>query len=97
MQAHVSVIGIAWFQPESWARLKKIADDRANLADSYDEWKKKANSTLGDIRAAGKIAKRVNVDIDELLRWCKAQNKPVNSAARAQFVSEKLSDRSNKA
>ena len=96
MQDPVSIIGIAWFQPESWERLKKIADDRAHLADSYDEWKKKANSTLGEIRAAGNIAKRVNVDIDELLRWCKAQKKQVNSAARAQFVSEKLSDKSNK-
>ena len=96
MQDHEIVIGIAWFQPECWVRLKKIADDRANLDDSYDEWKKNANTAISDIRAAGKIVKRVNVDIDELLHWCKAQNMPVNSSSRAHYVSEKLSVKANK-
>ena len=96
MQDNEIVIGIAWFQPESWERLKKIADDRADLDDSYDEWKKNANAALTDIRATGKIVKRVNVDIDELLSWCKAQNKPVSSASRAQFVSGKLRAKPNK-
>jgi len=90
MQDNQIVVGIAWFQPESWERLKVIADDRADLDDSYDEWKKNANTAISDIRATGKVVKRVNVDIDELLRWCQTQNKPVNSAARAHFVSERL-------
>ncbi|MAD73210.1 MAG: hypothetical protein CML20_00120 [Rheinheimera sp.] len=96
MQDNQIVIGIAWFQPDSWKRLKRIADDRADLDDSYDEWKKNANAALTDIRATGKIVKRVNVDIDELLSWCKAESKPVNSASRAQFVSGKLRVKPNK-
>jgi hypothetical protein len=29
VQDNEILIGVAWFQPESWERLKKIADDRA--------------------------------------------------------------------
>lgn len=90
------VIGVAWYQREHWDRLKRIADDSADLDESYDEWKKNANSGINEIRSAGKTAQRVNVDIDELISWCAENNKSLNSAARAQFVSEKLRARFDK-
>ncbi|MDR7120681.1 hypothetical protein [Rheinheimera soli] len=96
MQNDQVVVGIAWYQREHWERLKQIADDSAAMDDSYDEWKKNANAGMHQIRLTDKTALRVNVDIDELLKWCAEHHKPMNSAARAEFVSEKLRARFDK-
>ena len=32
------VVGIAWWRPQDWNRLREISDDRQNLEDSHREW-----------------------------------------------------------
>ena len=33
---------------------------------------------------------KVEVDVEELLEWCRQQGRPVDAAARAEFAAEKL-------
>ena len=44
-----------------------------------------------DLRRAGVNPKRVDVDIEELAKWCAAQNRPLDGSARATYVSHQLS------
>jgi hypothetical protein len=40
--------------------------------------------------AAGVRVRRVDVDLDELVRWCRHEGRPIDSAARAAFAAERL-------
>jgi len=85
-----SVTGVAWYRREDWSRLREIASDRTNLDDSYEAWLAGAQKTLPDLAVAGVAARRVSVDIEALVRWCRAEGRPVDSAARAAFVADQL-------
>ena len=85
-----SVTGVAWYRREDWSRLREIASDRTNLDDSYEAWLAGAQKTLLDLAVAGVAARRVSVDVEALVRWCRAEGRPVNSAARAAFVADQL-------
>jgi len=85
-----SVTGVAWYRREDWSRLREIASDRTNLDDSYEAWLAGAQKTLLDLAIAGVAARRVSVDVEALVRWCRAEGRPVNSAARAAFVADQL-------
>ena len=85
-----SVTGVAWYRREDWSRLREIASDRTNLDDSYEAWLAGAQKTLLGLAVAGVAARRVSVDVEALVRWCRAEGRPVNSAARAAFVADQL-------
>jgi len=85
-----AVTGVAWYRREDWSRLREIASDRANLDDSYEAWLAGAQKTLLELAVAGVAARRVNVDVDALVRRCRAERRPVDSAARAAFVADQL-------
>ena len=85
-----SVTGVAWYRREDWSRLREIASDRTNLDDSYEAGLAGAQKTLLDLAIAGVAARRVSVDIEALVRWCRAEGRPVDSAARAAFVADQL-------
>src|SRR3989442_10590462 len=85
-----SVTGVAWYRREDWSRLREIASDRTKLDDSYEAWLAGAQKTLLELAVAGVAAKRVNVDVEALVRWCRAEGRPVDSAARAAFVADQL-------
>ena len=93
-EVHVSgrdlVTGFAWYRREQWSRLRERASDRDKLDDSYDEWLAGAQKALLEMALAGVPARRVDVDVDALFRWCEAEGRSVDSAARAAFVAEEL-------
>ena len=84
------VAGFAWYRREQWARLRELASDRDKLDNSYDEWLAGAQKALLATALAGVSAKRVDVDVDALFRWCQAEGRSVDSAARAAFVAKEL-------
>jgi len=85
-----AVTGVAWYRREDWSRLREIASDRANLDDSYEAWLAGAQKTLLELAVAGVAARRVNVDVEALVRRCRAERRPVDSAARAASVADQL-------
>jgi hypothetical protein len=84
------VVGVAWYAPEQWERLREISADVHNLEDTYKEWKASAENALKTMSASGAVAYKVAVDVEELLKWCNSKNRPVDGAARSEFAWEKL-------
>jgi hypothetical protein len=80
------VTGCAWYRPEQWERLREISTDRDKLADTYEEWLETAERSLREMRTAGIYAEKVEIDVEALLAWCRAQGKEVNGEARAQYA-----------
>ena len=85
-----SVTGVAWYRREDWSRLREIASDRTKLDDTYEAWLAGAQKTLLELAVAGVAARRVNVDVENLVRWCRAEGRSVDSAGRAAFVADQL-------
>jgi hypothetical protein len=85
------VTGIAWYQRDQWTRLRELASDADKLEESYEDWLAGAQKALVQMSVVGVRAQRVDVDLDELARWCRTEGRPLDSAARAAFVASRLS------
>jgi|GEM_PF-317604 len=84
------VMGVAWYRPEQWERLREISEDREELETTYEDWKGSAERALREMRKAGMYPEKVDIDVEDLLRWCNEQNQPVDSSARVRYTAEKV-------
>lgn len=85
-----AVVGIAWYRRDQWPRLRALASDIDKLEGSYEDWLAGAQKAIVQMTVAGVRAERVDIDLDELVRWCRAESRPLDSAARAAFVASRL-------
>jgi hypothetical protein len=40
----------------------------------------------------GVLPRKVHIDVEELVAWCEARNRPVDGAARTMFVADKMEE-----
>jgi hypothetical protein len=83
-------VGVAWYRPEQWQRLREISVDRDELDDTYQEWVRNVEKVIKELNRNGIQCVKVTVEVEELLHWCQSQNIPVNGEARSRYVTEKL-------
>ena len=86
------VAGIAWFRANQWQLLRSLATDAEDLEETHEEWVKIAEKTIEDLARQGVLAQKVDVDVNELQAWCSAQNRPLDSSARAEYAAAHLRD-----
>jgi len=84
------VIGIAWYDPAQWTKLKQVAADAEQLEETREEWLRNVERTERKLTADGMVVRRVPIDVDALVAWCRGQNMPLDGAARAQYTSRML-------
>jgi hypothetical protein len=84
------VVGIAWYRRDQWARLREISLDADEIEATYDEWLECAWKRMSELRQHGCEAQRVDVDTEELLRWCTKKGVRVDAAARSEFAAERV-------
>jgi len=84
------VSGVAWYRAEQWPRLLEVSVDRSDLERTYDEWQAMATKGLAELARAGVWARKIDVDVDEMVEWCRTEGRPVDGAARAAFVALKV-------
>lgn len=84
------VLGVCWYTPREWERMKATATDPDRFEDSFSEWEAMANENLTLIRTAYPNAVKVFVAADDFHAWCFLRGKANDSDARAEFVSETL-------
>jgi hypothetical protein len=86
----VAVAGCAWYRAEQWERLLEISADRDKLEATYEEWVVNALESLQKMRQAGMRVEKMDVDVEELLAWCRARGLQVDGKARSQYAAEML-------
>ncbi|MGH9948955.1 MAG: hypothetical protein ACRD6X_17415 [Pyrinomonadaceae bacterium] len=87
--AQNAVIGVGWYRAEQWQRLLEISEDRNNLEETHEAWFAVAEKTIKTAELSPR-ARKVDIDVEDLLSWCNARGFDVNSTARAQYVADKL-------
>jgi hypothetical protein len=60
------VIGVAWYRPEQWQRIREISSDSDDLEDTYEEWLSSAEQNLKEINGPGLRLQKVDVDSEQL-------------------------------
>jgi hypothetical protein len=87
-----TILGVAWYTREQYERLLELANDRDNLEDTYEEWQATAEKMMVKLSKPGVLPRKVHIDVEELVAWCKAHNRPVDGAARTAFVADKVEE-----
>ena len=87
-------VGFAWYEEAQWLRLREIADDPGALDDSYQAWLGSAEQAVATLRRQGISVEKIPLDVEHVAEWCKREQRPFNSAARAAFVIDFLRKRS---
>jgi len=84
-------IGLPWYRPEDYQRIREMMADRHNLASTYESWLAAAenNETVG--REAGLQVSRILIEPEAFARWCAEKKVEPDSAARRDYVAEKNS------
>ena len=81
------VLGIGFYRSDQWPLLVKTATDSHLLEKTYDEWMEILDSSIEKIRANGLEPRLVEVDVEELLVFCKKEGLPNNASTRSRFIS----------
>lgn len=90
MPNEYSPVGIAWYRPEQWERLLEVSVDRSRLEDTHEEWETGAKETLRNLLVNGANAIRVDVDVENLVQWCKKNGRAVDGSGRAFYVADRI-------
>ena len=84
------IVGIAWYRSEQYGLLRALAADADLMANTYEEWLAGVTKTMDDLRQRGIVARRVDVDVRELVAWCQQRGRPLDGEARSIYAAEKL-------
>ncbi len=87
------VVGICWWSPEQWDRLKEISIDGEELDNTFAEWQRSVAHGMKTFRRKGVKVARIRVDLDELIAWCEEQKMPLDGKARAKYAHMKLTEK----
>ncbi len=79
-------LGVAWYKPEQWKRLREVCEDRDNIEDTFDEWQVNAEKGIRIMRSQGAIPQKVLFDVEEFLAWCSVKGLPHNGESRSEFT-----------
>jgi len=86
------LMGVSWYRPEQWERLREISADKEHFAMTYEESLVDSEKKIQDLEAQGIRPIKVEVDVEALLTWCTAQGLPVTPETRTKFMMNILRD-----
>ncbi len=91
-RSQLLIIGVTWYTEETWAQVKATATDPECFEASFKKWKAAAVKARSEFLRSGVRAVECQIVPKEFFAWCEQNGCENNSASRADFVSEKLSE-----
>jgi hypothetical protein len=81
------VIGIAWYKDElTYRKALAIFTDSRDMPATYEDWQAIVGKQLEELKGAGNIAIRADIDPETFIDWCNARGSIANSQGRTAFV-----------
>jgi len=81
------VVGIAWYKDEAtYRRALAIFTDPKDMPATYEDWQALVGREREEIKGAGNIALRVDIDPETFNDWCKAHGFLPDAQGRTAFV-----------
>lgn len=82
-------IKIAFYRKEDWKKLLEIIDDADSMHDSWNEWNKAFHKAKKEFISQGFEVLKIEVNLDELKKYCLIRGIRNDGKARSQFVQSK--------
>ena len=82
------MIAICFYTSDSFEELKRVADDKKTLSDTYADWVAEFSKTIAGLKDPGLDVVPVNINIEELCKWCKKNKLKNTSSGRSRYVAE---------
>lgn len=82
-------IKLAYYRKKDWKHFVKIIDDRESVHDTWNEWHKAFLRTRKDLISKGFDLTNIEIDLVELINYCKLKGIKNDGKARSQFVQAK--------
>jgi hypothetical protein len=86
MPTRQKIIGIPWFQPESYAACCAVMADKDGLPSNYSDWLYHAKDLEAEVQAAGHRSLRVPLDPRDFPHWCRGRNLVPDAKARVRYA-----------
>jgi hypothetical protein len=90
------LIGIGFYRKDQWPLLLETADDADMMIEKYDKWLTGIERLIENMKTEGIEPVKVDIDVHELLAYCRQFNFKNNGETRSQFIAELLSNGCNK-
>lgn len=82
-------VGLGWYREDQWSLLREVSEDVEKIENTYFEWVVNANEAIHNLERIGHKIVKVDIDVNELIDWCKKENTPINGESRSKFISMK--------
>lgn len=89
-RSEAMIIGVTWYNEETWAQVKVTATDPECFEQSFAKWKAMAVKARREFQRSGVRALECQIVPEEFFAWCALNGQENNSTSRAEYVSEKL-------
>ena len=80
------VIKLAYYKKRDWKRFLDSIDDKDSMHDLWKDWNKSYLQTKSELISKGFKVYDSEVNIDELIEYCKVRQIKNDGKARSQFV-----------
>jgi hypothetical protein len=78
-------MGMAWYTPESYERMRAVAEDEGGFDLSYPEFVAKVERLAQEFERQGYRVEKTLISVDACVRWCRANGHRVDQKGRAAF------------
>ncbi len=79
-------LALAWYRQDQWQLLLDYSTDSDKLERTYQEWLEHAEEQVNELRNDGHNVVKIDVDIEELKKWCEGSDKPVDGYTRSEYA-----------
>jgi hypothetical protein len=83
-------MGVTWYRPDQWERLREIVEDKENFDKTYEESRLDSENQIKQLESQGLRPVKVEVDVEEMIKWCSDQGLSVTPETRTKFMMTKL-------
>ena len=73
----------AWLREADWSRWGALSED---LPDSYEQWRSAAEEAIANSKAQPWQVRRIEIDPEDYVAWCRARGRLHNAASRALYA-----------
>lgn len=89
------VLGVGWYQENQWDILLEHSEDKEELSKTYAGWLEGANKGIRNIEMSGAHPQKILIDVEEMIKWCKEKEIPLNGESRSNFIALKTKEKNS--
>ena len=82
------MVAVCFYTPDSYSELKKVAEDKTSLCDTYTDWLVEFTKAVHGMKQHGLEVIPITIDMNDLKYWCKKNKVKNTSSSRSKYAAE---------